>query len=33
MNNKKPLILRILVLAITAVMFLGIVIGAAYSAV
>ena len=33
MNNKKPLILRILVLTITAVMILGIVIGAAYSAV
>lgn len=30
MNNKKPLIMRILVLAVVAVMLLGLVLGAAW---
>lgn len=33
MNDKKPLFLRIIVLAIVAVLILGIVISAAYMAV
>lgn len=32
MNNKKPIILRVLVLAIVAVMILGIVVSAAIGA-
>ncbi len=31
MNNKKPMFMRILVLALVAIMILGIVVGAAVS--